>query len=142
MNTCDGPEIGIVIVAHGMLADALLAATEHVVGNLNDAVAVAIGPNEDLRKSQARIDSAVNSVENGAGVVIFTDMFGGTPSNLSHGAMVRDDIEVIYGANLPMLVKLAKMRRKTLRDAVIAAIDAGRRYVDSAGAILETETPR
>lgn len=137
MTSAPAPELGLVIVAHGMLAEALLAATEHVVGPLSAATAIAIGPNDDLRACQSMIDAAVNKVENGAGVVIVTDMFGGTPSNLAHGAMKRERIEVVYGANLPLLVKLAKMRDRPIAEAVTAAIDAGRRYVNSAAAILE-----
>lgn len=129
--------IGLVIVAHGALADALLHATEHVVGPQDGAVAIAIGPKDDLRIRQADIDAAVARVDNGAGVVVVTDMFGGTPSNLAHGSMTSDGIEVVYGANLPMLVKLAKMRDKPLVQAVQAATEAGRKYINSAGSILE-----
>ncbi|MEM9138844.1 MAG: PTS sugar transporter subunit IIA [Pseudomonadota bacterium] len=130
--------IGLVIVAHAGLADALKGAMCHVVGPLDNVRAIAIGPSDDLRTRQADIDGAVAAVNTGAGVVVITDMFGGTPSNLAHGAMKSSDVEVIYGANLPMLVKLAKMRDKSLPDAVQAAIEAGRKYVNSAGSILET----
>ena len=128
--------IGLVIVAHGSLAEALLSATEHVVGRQADAEAIAIGANDDLRRRQAEIDAAVARVDTGAGVVIVTDMFGGTPSNLAHGAMNGPEIEVVYGASLPLLVKLAKMRDKPLAEAVEAAIVAGRKYMNSAGSIL------
>ena len=130
--------IGIVIVAHGTLADALLSATEHVVGPLPAAAAIAIGPNDDLVECQARINSAVASVDSGDGVAVVTDMFGGTPSNLAHGALNGARVEVVYGASLPLLIKLAKMRNKDLVTAVDAAIAAGRKYVNCAGAILET----
>lgn len=129
--------IGLVIVAHGTLADALMAATEHVVGPQANARVIAIGPNDDLRSRQADIDGAVAAVNSGAGVVVVTDMFGGTPSNLAHGAMKTKGVEVVYGANLPLLVKLAKMRDKPLAEAVQAALQAGRKYVNSAGSILE-----
>ena len=131
--------IGMVIVAHGALADALLHATEHVVGPQDGFCAIPIGPNDDLRRCQNRIDQAVAEVRNGAGVIVVTDMFGGTPSNLAHGVMDERDVEVIYGANLPMLVKLAKMRDRPLAEAVAAGVEAGRKYVNSATAILTTE---
>jgi PTS system mannose-specific IIA component len=131
--------IGLVIVAHGSLAEALLHATEHVVGPQANATAIAIGPNDDLRDRQAEIDEAVHSVDTGAGVVVVTDMFGGTPSNLAHGALTGPKIEVLYGASLPLLVKLAKMRDKPLAEAVAAAIAAGRKYMNSAGSILEPQ---
>ena len=130
--------IGIVIVAHADLAQALLAAMCHVVGPQDNAQAIAIGPDDDLRTRQAEIDTAVEAVNSGSGVVVVTDMFGGTPSNLAHGSMKSADIEVVYGANLPMLVKLAKSRDKGLQDAVSCAIEAGRKYVNSAGSILNT----
>ena len=132
--------IGLVIVAHGPLAGALLHATEHVVGPQANAKAISIGPNDDLRVRQAEIDEAVRRVDTGAGVVVVTDMFGGTPSNLAHGAMSGPGVEVLYGASLPLLVKLAKMREKPLGDAVRAAIDAGRKYMNSAGSILEPQS--
>ena len=130
--------IGLVIVAHGTLAEALLAATEHVVGAMPGAISIAIGPNDDLAERRAEIDKAVGAVNAGAGVVVVTDMFGGTPSNLAHSALADPDVEIIYGANLPLLVKLAKMRDKPLGEAVDAAIAAGRKYVNSAGSILGT----
>ncbi len=129
--------IGLVIVAHGGLAEQLLAATEHVVGPQKGARAIAIEPHDDLREMQARVEDAVREVDSGDGVILITDMFGGTPSNLAMGAMRADErIEVIYGANLPLLVKLAKCRDMPLADAVACALNAGRKYVDSAGAIL------
>lgn len=130
--------IGIVIVAHADLANALLSAMCHVVGQQDHACAIAIGPDDDLRTRQAEIDAAVADVNQGHGVVVVTDMFGGTPSNLAHGAMKTAAVEVVYGANLPMLVKLGKMRDRGLEEAVSAAIDAGRKYVNSAGSILDS----
>ncbi|MEM8791317.1 MAG: PTS sugar transporter subunit IIA [Pseudomonadota bacterium] len=128
--------IGLVIVAHGALAEALLAATEHVVGRQDKAIAIAIEPTDDLHTKQAEIDSAVAKVDSGSGVVLVTDMFGGTPSNLALGAMSDDMVEVIYGANLPLLVKLAKSRERPLGEAVSSALEAGHKYIDSAGSIL------
>lgn len=133
--------IGLVIVAHDRLAEALLASLEHVVGPQEGAVAIAIGPNDNLHVRQAEISAAVARVNVGDGVVLVTDMFGGTPSNLAHGAMTGASVEVVYGANLPLLVKLAKMRDRPLDHAVDAAVEAGRKYINSAGAILETDLP-
>jgi PTS system mannose-specific IIA component len=130
--------IGVVIVAHGGLAAEMLAAMEHVVGPQPGARAVAIAPNDDLVARQADIGAAVDAVDGGDGVVLVTDMFGGTPSNLAMGALTRPDVEVIYGANLPLLVKLAKSRAKPLAEAVTCALNAGRKYIDSASDILAT----
>lgn len=129
--------IGIVIVAHGELAEALLSATEHVVGKQDNARAVAIHPSDDLHIKQAEIDTMVAEVDSGDGVVLVTDMFGGTPSNLALGAMSGDDVEVIYGANLPLLVKLAKCRERSMTDAVSSSLEAGHKYIDSAANILD-----
>ncbi|MEM0923101.1 MAG: PTS fructose transporter subunit IIA [Pseudomonadota bacterium] len=129
--------IGLVIVAHGSLAEALLAATEHVVGPQPDARAIAIQPTDDLHAKQAEIDQAVVMVNSGEGVVVITDMFGGTPSNLALGALGAPNVEVLYGANLPMLVKLAKCRERPLAEAVTQALEAGQKYIDSAAKILD-----
>jgi PTS system mannose-specific IIA component len=128
--------IGIVVVAHGGLARELLAALEHVVGPLDQAQAVSTAPADDLRAKQAEINAAVAAVDGGDGVAVVTDMFGGTPCNLAIGAMASDQVEVIYGANLPMLVKLAKMRDRPLPEAIEAAIDSGRKYIDGARRML------
>jgi mannose PTS system EIIA component len=137
-----GPLIGLVIVAHGRLASALLDATEHVVGPQAGARAIAVEPTDDLPARQVEIAAAVREVDQGMGVVVVTDMFGGTPSNLAHGALCGSGVEVVYGANLPLLVKLAKMRDRQLAEAVHAAIEAGRKYIDSAASILEPAKPR
>lgn len=136
------PLIGVVIVAHGALAEALLDATEHVVGPQSRTRAIAIEPTDDLPARQAEIADAVREVDDGAGVVVVTDMFGGTPSNLANSALVGAGVEVVYGANLPLLVKLAKMRDRPLADAVRAALESGRKYIDSAAAILEPAKSR
>jgi PTS system mannose-specific IIA component len=128
--------IGLVIVAHGGLASELLAATEHVVGPQKQAIAVSTGPADDLRAKQAEINAAVASVESGDGVVLVTDMFGGTPCNLAIGSMSSDAVEVVYGANLPLLVKLAKMRERPMTEAIDAALEAGRKYIDGAKRML------
>lgn len=131
--------IGLVIVAHGGLARELLAATEHVVGPQACAMAISTGPEDDLSAKQAEINAAVASVDQGAGVIVVTDMFGGTPCNLSIGCL-SDDVEIIYGANLPMLVKLAKTRGLSLSDSTAAALEAGRKYIDAAGRMLQAKT--
>ncbi len=128
--------IGLVIVAHGGLADELLAATEHVVGKLDGAIAIAISPADDIRSKQREVAQAVAQADQGDGVVVVTDMFGGTPANLAMGALAEPNVEVVYGANLPLLVKLATRRNGALVDAVDQALGAGRKYIDSATHIL------
>jgi PTS system mannose-specific IIA component len=134
--------IGLVIVAHGGLATELLAATEHVVGRQVGARAIPVLPDADLRALQAHILATVDEVNVGDGVILITDMFGGTPSNLAMSAMTRPDVEVIYGANLPLLVKLAKSRDMPLAEAAAAAVAAGHKYIDSAGGILAARRAR
>ena len=129
--------IGLVIVAHGTLAQALLAATEHVVGRLPNAHAVSIRDSDDLHERQAEIDRLVGQANTGDGVVLITDMFGGTPSNLALCAISGPDVEVICGANLPLLVKLAKLRDRPLADAVRESLEAGHKYIDSAASIQD-----
>ena len=123
--------IGIVIVAHGGLAREYLAAVEHVVGRQPGVVAITIQPEDDRALKQREICDAADAVDEGDGVVVVTDMFGGSPSNLSLRACGPSNRRILYGANLPMLIKLAKSRRKTVPDAVAAAMDAGRKYIDS-----------
>lgn len=124
--------IGIVIVAHGGLAREYLAAMEHVVGKHPGTMAITIAPDDTRASKQAEIDSAVALVDTGDGVVVVTDMFGGTPSNLAMAACARDDRKVLYGANLPLLVKLAKARNLPLDVAVQSALNAGRKYINCA----------
>ncbi len=123
--------IGIVIVAHGGLAQEYLAAMEHVVGSLEGVAAISIAPDDDRRAQEAEICRAADAVDTGRGVVVVTDMFGGSPSNLSLLACRPLDRKILYGANLPMLIKLAKSRQKPIGDAVAAALAAGRKYIDS-----------
>lgn len=123
--------IGIVIVAHGGLAREYLAAVEHVVGKQSGVRAISIEPDHDRGAKQAEICAAADGVDAGDGVVVVTDMFGGSPSNLSLRACDPSDRRIIYGANLPMLIKLAKSRHKTVDEAVKAALAAGRKYIDS-----------
>ncbi len=123
--------IGIVIVAHGGLAREYLAAIEHVVGSQPGMLAVAIEPDHDRASKQQEICTAANAVDSGGGVVIVTDLFGGSPSNLSLLACQPDNRRILYGANLPMLIKLAKSRQLPVADAVRCAMEAGRKYISS-----------
>jgi len=129
--------IGIVLVTHARLADELVAAMEHVVGPQTDVATVCFGPNDDMERRRQEIVDSVARVDTGAGVILLTDMFGGTPSNLAISVMNDRNVEVIAGVNLPMLVKLASVRSKsTLADAVRDAQDAGRKYISVASSIL------
>ena len=122
--------IGIVIVAHGGLAKEYRAAVEHVVGKQDRLLAISTGPEDDRVLKQQEICTAVDSVDEGDGVVVVTDMFGGSPSNLSLFACRPSDRKILYGANLPMLVKLAKCRHRNIDDAIQASLTAGRKYID------------
>ena len=123
--------IGIVIVAHGHLAREYLAAVEHVVGEQPGIRAIGIEADCDRPAKQSEICVAADEVDAGNGVVIVTDMFGGSPSNLSIRACQPENRRILYGANLPMLIKLAKSRGLPLGDAVRNALEAGRKYIDS-----------
>lgn len=123
--------IGIVIVAHGGLAREYLAAVEHVVGPQQGIRAITIEDDHDRSSKQAEIRAAADAVDTGKGVVVVTDMFGGSPSNLSLMACEHCEREIIYGANLPLLIKLAKSRSLGVHAAVEAALDAGRKYINS-----------
>ena len=123
--------IGIVIVGHGGLAREYLLAVEHVVGPQKGIRAVAIEEDHDRAQKQAEICEAANSVDSGDGVIVVTDLFGGSPSNLSLLACTAKNRAILYGANLPLLVKLAKSRQMSVADAVSAAKEAGRKYINS-----------
>jgi mannose PTS system EIIA component len=123
--------IGIVIVAHGGLAREYLSAVEHVVGKQDGVRAIAIEDDHDRAAKQQEICVAADAVDTGQGVVLVTDMFGGSPSNLSLPACATSGRRILYGANLPMLIKLAKSRDMTVPDAVAAALDAGRKYINA-----------
>ena len=130
--------IGLVVVTHGRLAEEFIAAAEHVVGHLEAVRADAIGPDDDMEKRRGDIVEAVARVDQGAGVMVLTDMFGGTPSNLVISVMGGAKIEVIAGCNLPMLIKLAEVRGKLpLAEAALAAQEAGRKYISVASALLQ-----
>lgn len=123
--------IGIVIVAHGGLAKEYLAAVEHVVGKQVGIRAVAIEADHDREQKQRDICDAADDVDQGNGVVVVTDLFGGSPSNLSLRACQPENRRILYGANLPMLIKLAKSRHLPVSDAVRIAMDAGKKYINS-----------
>lgn len=123
--------IGIVIVAHGGLAREYLAAIEHVVGSQNGVRAISIQADHDRDAKQVEICQAADEVDQGDGVVVVTDLFGGSPSNLSLRACQPENRRILYGANLPMLIKLAKSRQMDVPDAVRAAMEAGKKYIDS-----------
>ncbi len=129
--------IGLILVTHGKLAEEFVAAMQHVVGRQEAVKTVCIGPNDDMEARRAEIAAAVTEVDAGAGVIILTDLFGGTPSNLAISLMQRGKVEVIAGINLPMLIRLAKARGcMGLDKAVVAARDAGRNYITIASEFL------
>jgi PTS system mannose-specific IIA component len=129
--------IGVVLVTHGRLAVEFRSALEHVVGPQDQIEAITIGPEDDVEQRRKDIIAAINRVDSGDGVAILTDMFGGTPSNLAISVMSRPNVEVLAGINLPMLVKLAKIRSECpLAQAVAAAQEAGRKYVTIASRVL------
>ncbi len=123
--------IGIVIVAHGGLAKEYLAAMQHVVGQQPGLAAITIEADHDREAKQQEIIAAADSVDTGSGVVVVTDLFGGSPSNLSLRACAPANRRILYGANLPMLIKLAKSRHLPVGDAVRAAMEAGRKYINT-----------
>ena len=129
--------IGMVLVTHGRLAIEFIAALEHVVGPQSHITAVCIGPEDDMERRRQDILHAIAEVDAGKGVVLLTDMFGGTPSNLAISVMDKAKIEVIAGVNLPMLIKLAGLREtESLPVAVRAAQEAGRKYINVASQLL------
>jgi len=131
--------IGLVLVTHGRLAEEFIAATEHVVGPQEALRAVCIGPDDDMDLRSGEIKEAVQSVNQGDGVVILTDMFGGTPSNLALGLMEKGKVEVLAGINLPMLIKLASIRKESpLAEAVAEAAESGRKYINVASQVLKS----
>ena len=130
----------MVLVTHGRLAVEFVSALEHVVGAQRNICTVCIGAEDDMEQRRREIMECVGRVDDGSGVVVLTDMFGGTPSNLAISIMDKAKVEVIAGLNLPMLIKLASVRStKTLEDAVAAAQEAGRKYINVASHLLSGE---
>jgi PTS system mannose-specific IIA component len=129
--------IGLVLVTHGRLAVEFRAALEHVVGPQAQIETISIGPEDDMEQRRQDILAAVRAVDDGSGVIVLTDMFGGTPSNLAISVMEGGRIEVIAGVNLPMLIKLASIRgEKTIAEAIQGAQEAGRKYINVASQVL------
>jgi PTS system mannose-specific IIA component len=132
--------IGLVIVTHGRLAEEFIFAMEHVVGPQTFVESICIGPEDDMERRRQDILEACGRVDSGAGVILLTDMFGGTPSNLAISVMEQTRAEVIAGLNLPMLIKLASVRgRCDLEECVAAAQEAGRKYISVASYVLAGE---
>jgi mannose PTS system EIIA component len=129
--------IGMVLVTHGRLACEFRSALEHVVGPQTQFSVITIDPEDDMDGRRQDIMDAIHNVDTGQGVVVLTDMFGGTPSNLAISAMNGSNVEVVAGINLPMLIKLASVRDEVkLEDAVVQAQDAGRKYINIASRVL------
>ena len=136
--------IGIVLVTHGRLAQEMISAMEHMVGPQTALRAISIGPEDDVERRQRELAAAVKSVDDGDGVVVGTDMYGGTPCNLALTLLEQGKVEVLAGANLPSLIKLIDVRKRLpLERAVKEAIDAGRKYMRAGSADLAegTATP-
>lgn len=130
--------IGLVLVSHGKLADEFLAVLEHIVGPQKQIETVGINPDDNIESKRIEIVEKVRLADSGEGVIILTDMFGGTPSNLAISMLDGKKIEALAGINLPMLVKLAKARTtENLRQALLSAQDAGRKYIHAASTLLE-----
>ncbi|NNC47915.1 MAG: PTS sugar transporter subunit IIA [Sphingomonas sp.] len=129
--------IGLVLVTHGQLATEFITAMEHVVGPQDAIEGVCIGPDDDMEARRSDIGAAIKAVDKGEGVIILTDLFGGTPSNLAISLMEGDNIEVIAGINLPMLIRLEGARKSMgVHEAVTAAREAGRKYISVASEVL------
>jgi PTS system mannose-specific IIA component len=130
--------IGLVLVTHGNLAKEFVVAMEHVVGPQKQVATVCIGPNDDMEERRREIAVAIKSVNDGHGTIILTDLFGGTPSNLAISLLDPGQIEVIAGINLPMLIRLDSARKiMGVRESVVAAREAGRKYISIASEFLE-----
>ena len=128
--------LGIVLVGHNDLAESMKSVAEHVVGALPDVVCVSVLPTDDIEEKRQEIFQKIKQVDKGKGVVLLTDMFGGTPSNLAISLMQEGKVEVISGMNIPMIVKLVRMRKKKLMDAVIQSAESGQHYIMVASEFL------
>lgn len=130
--------IGIVLVSHGHLAQEFAKTLEHIVGLQEKIETISLFPNDDIEAKRKEILDAVNNVDDGQGVVILTDMFGGTPSNLAHSLLEGRNVEIVAGMNLPLLIKLASARKSNaLHEAVLLAQEAGRKYIHVASHVLK-----
>jgi PTS system mannose-specific IIA component len=131
--------LGLIIIAHGNLAQEMVSVLEHVVGPQTQLQAVGIGPDDDVEKRREDLIKAITEVNSGEGVVICTDMFGGTPSNLAISLLDQQPVDVLAGFNVPALVKLASIRDKvSLKDALAQAHEAGQKYMNVASQLLKT----
>ena len=129
--------IGLILVSHRHLAEEMKAVMEHVVGTQDCIETVSIFPNDDMEKRRLEIREKIKKVNTGDGVIVLTDMFGGTPSNLAISMMTQDNVEVLAGMNLPMLIKLAQVRNsQSLKEAARNAQEAGKKYINLASALL------
>ena len=136
-NNSGNKIIGLVLVTHGNLAQEFISAMQHVVGRQEKVEAVCIGPEDDMEMRRSEILKKVESADSGSGVVVLTDMFGGTPSNLAISIMDRANVEIIAGVNLPMLIKIVSLRKeKSLKETVSGAQEAGKKYINVASQIL------
>lgn len=136
-NNTTNKLIGLVLVTHGNLALEFISAMQHVVGKQENVAAVCIGPEDDMEMRRQEILDKVSEVDSGVGVIVLTDMFGGTPSNLAISIMDRANVEIIAGVNLPMLIKIATLRKeKNLKEAVSGAQEAGKKYINVASQLL------
>ena len=132
--------IGMVLVTHGRLAEELIAALEHVVGSQPNIISICIGPDDDMEQRRQEILESASKADEGDGVVLLTAMFGGTPSSLAISVMDNANVEIIAGVNLPMLIKLASVRKtETLTEAIESAQEAGRKYINIASKLLSQE---
>lgn len=133
--------IGLVLVTHGRLAEEFVAALEHVVGPQQRTAAISIGPDDNMEQRRDDVLARINDVDGGDGVILLTDMFGGTPSNLAISFLEQTNVEVVAGVNLPMLIKLASVRETaTLAEAAAAAMESGRKYINVASSLLTART--
>ena len=129
--------IGLILVSHRHLAEEMKAVMEHVVGPQENIETVSIFPTDDMEQRRTEIQEKIAKVDSGDGVIVLTDMFGGTPSNLAISMMTQDNVEVLAGMNLPMLIKLAQVRsNQKLKEATLSAQEAGKKYINVASALL------
>ena len=132
--------IGIVIVSHSNIASEFLSVLEHIVGKQENIEAISIFPNDDVEKKRGQIINAIKNVDQKRGVIVLTDMFGGTPSNLAISVMNEENVEVVAGVNLPMLIKISALREKCdMKELIKRSQESGRKYMNVASAFFGEE---
>lgn len=132
--------IGIVIVSHSNIASEFLSVLEHIVGKQENIEAISIFPNDDVEKKRGEIITAIKNVDQKKGVIVLTDMFGGTPSNLAISVMNEENVEVVAGVNLPMLIKISALREKcNMKELIKRSQESGRKYMNVASAFFGEE---